>query len=214
MPRRKATAEIIDIGGAVPTNGAEDIIAFEEPYTASVTIRGTQPLLLHGWNVEAIQEKADAPKGSRAKKTDNLESYVYRDADGYICVTGAYLHGALKDVGRYKQDPRSPRKNQKDLMNEAIVMQNLLPRIQPQTKKWQYEHKGRVIVQRNAITRTWPAFHAGWEITFIMEVILPQYVPPNYLHEMIALAGRIKGLGDYRPTYGRFQVANFKVITP
>lgn len=213
MPRRKtivAEAEIIPIGGAVPTNGAEEIISFSEPYIAEVTIEGSRDLLFHGWNVEAIEEKATAAKGSKSKKTDNLESYVYRDEYGVIGIPGNYLHAAIKHVGRYRQDPRSPRKSARDLFKEAIIMHTEVAPLG--IKRWDYEHRARVVVQRNAITRTWPAIKRGWQATFRLEVILPEYVSPDVLNEVIAMAGRIAGIGDWRPTYGRFNIVSFKVI--
>ena len=55
----KATA----IGPEV-TNGAATIIKDGTPYQATVTIVGTADLLLHRWNCEAVEEKANAAKGS------------------------------------------------------------------------------------------------------------------------------------------------------
>ena len=43
----------------------------------------------------AILEKAKAAKGSAAKKSDNVESYVWRDGEGNICLPGEYLRGAI-----------------------------------------------------------------------------------------------------------------------
>lgn len=211
MPRpRKVpqTAEIIAIGGAAPTDGANEIVAYSEPYQVEVTIEGSRDFLFHGWNVEAIDEKSRAAKGSKAKKTDNLESYVYRDDNGVLGIPGTYLHGAIQHVGRYRQDPRSPRKSARDLFRESIIMDTEIASLG--IRKWDYEHRGRVIVQRNAITRTWPALKKGWRATFKLEVILPEYVTPDVLNEVISLAGRISGLGDYRPTYGRFNLILFK----
>jgi hypothetical protein len=69
----------------------------------------------------------------------------------------------------------------------------------------------RVVVQRNGITRSRPAFHAGWRATFSLQVVLPEYVAPSLLNELIAQAGKIIGLGDQRPSYGRFQVVRYEV---
>jgi hypothetical protein len=54
-----------EIGGEVPTNGAVETIAFS---------------------------KSAAAKGSRAKKTDNIETFVYRNDDGELCIPGEYHH--------------------------------------------------------------------------------------------------------------------------
>ena len=62
-----------------PTNGGREAIETGLPYICHVTIEGTADLLLHAWNCEAVAEKAAARKGSAAKKTDDLESYVRRN---------------------------------------------------------------------------------------------------------------------------------------
>jgi hypothetical protein len=69
-----------------------------------------------------------------------------------------------------------------------------------------------VQVQRNAITRIRPAIKAGWEATFVMLVNLPEYVSPEMLLGLVNDAGRLNGIADFRPTYGRFQVTGFEVL--
>src|SRR5881392_2062033 len=103
------------------TNGGAYAIAFEEPYVVSVTVEGIAPLLMHAWNVEAVAEKASARKGSRGKKEDNLESYVYRDEKGNLCLPGEYFRQSIINAARFKQDPRSPRKSAMDLFKAGVM---------------------------------------------------------------------------------------------
>lgn len=199
-----------EIGGEAPTNGAKPVIEVSTPYRAIVGIEGVAPILFHRWNCEAVEEKAKAAKGSKAKKTDNIESYVYRNDDGEICIPGEYLRRACVEAGRSIQDPRSPRKSAKDLFNATMFTLTELASLGTDT--WDYEDKRRVVVQRNAITRTRPAMKEGWKAEFIMMVTEPGYVPPILLQQVLAQAGRLGGLGDFRPTYGRFMVTRFEVI--
>lgn len=200
------------------TNSAEPFIAMEMPYRVSVTIVGVAPMLLHGWNVQAIREKAGAKKGSKAKTTDDLESYVFRTEDGALAVKSTYLRGAIVEAARYKQDPRSPRKSAIDLFKAAIFPTELLhilgSRDNPHgpVHAWDYVDEQRAPVQRQGITRSRPAFHPGWTLTAELEVVLPEYISPALLNETIQLAGRVIGIADFRPTYGRFQVTDFKVV--
>lgn len=192
------------------TNGSEQDINLQMPYTCEVTLKGVADLLMHRWNCEAVAEKAASAKGSKAKKTDNIESYVYRNDEGEICVPGEYLRGAMVNASKFRQDPRSPRKSAMDLYKAAIV--SLTPLASFGIKDWHYEHKCRVCIQRNSVTRVRPAFKAGWELTFQMMVVLPEYVRPDDFLDVCTNAGRLIGLADFRPTYGRFQVTNFKVL--
>lgn len=201
--------EPIAIGGESPQNSAAETILQGAPYVASVEIVGVSDLIFHRWQCEAVEEKANAAKGSKAKKSDNVESYVYRNDDGVICIPGEYLRGALVNAAKYRQDPRSPRKSAMDLMKAALVSLTVLAPLGQ--KKWDYEDRRRCVVQRNAITRVRPAFREGWKATFEILVNLPQYVSPAFLNELLVDAGRLIGVGDFRPTYGRFRVTKFSV---
>lgn len=196
------------IGGEVPTNGASEGIELQIPYRVAVTIQGVADLLLHRWNVEAVDSKSKAKKGSAEKKSDNIESYVYRDDDGNICLPGEYLRMSIIAAAKFQQDPRSPRKSAMDLFKAAVV--SLTPLASLGAKKWDYEDRRRVVIQRSGITRTRPAFKTNWKATFLMMVNLPEYIPPALLLETINSAGRLVGVGDFRPSYGRFSVTKFE----
>lgn len=197
------------IGGEVPTNGAIETLEASMPYVATVAIQGTADMLFHRWNCEAVEAKGKAAKGSKAKKTDDVESYVYRNDDGIICVPGEYLRGAIITAAKFRQDPRSPRKSAMDLYKAGIV--SLTPLASLGKKDWDYLHQCRVTIQRNSVTRSRPAFKAGWEVEFQLMVNLPEYIRPTDLQDVLMNAGRLVGLADFRPTYGRFVVAQFDV---
>lgn len=192
----------------VSNDGAE-LIAFTEPYTAQITIEGTSALLFHRWSNEAVAEKAAAAKNSKAKKSDNIESYVYRLDNGKLGLPGEYLRQSLIGAARFRQDPRSPRKSAMDLFKAAVVPLTELADLG--VKDWDYLDRRRVLIQRNAITRERPALKAGWRATIDLLVNLPEYVDPTLLLETLGAAGRLIGVGDFRPTYGRFAVIGFEV---
>lgn len=198
-----------------PTNGAVQVIETGLPYIVHATIEGSADLLLHAWNCEAVEEKSVAKKGSAAKKSDNLESYVRRNEDGVICLPAEYLRMAIVNAAKYRQDPRSPRKSAMDLYKAALVsLKPLCPitNIAGELPKvWDYEHRCRVQVQRNGITRVRPAFREGWRVEVPLLVNLPEYVNSRDLHDVISAAGRLIGVGDFRPTYGRFQVTGYEL---
>lgn len=196
------------IGGEVPTNGGHEAIEVGSPYVATVRIKGVSDILFHRWNVEAVAERANAAKGSRAKKTDNVESYVYRNDEGEVCIPGEYLRGSIIAASKFRQDPRSPRKSAMDLFKAAIV--NLTPLATLGIKKWDYEHACRVMIQRSGVTRIRPAVKVGWEAEFQLMVNVPEYVSEDILSDVITQAGKLIGLADFRPTYGRFRIVSFK----
>lgn len=90
-----------------PTNDAAKQISFEQPYTVSVKIKGTSPFLFHRWNVDAVAEKSKAAKGSKAKKSDDLESYLYRTGCGNLAIPGEYFRMSVIHAAKFRQDPPS-----------------------------------------------------------------------------------------------------------
>lgn len=189
------------------SNDASDLLI--QPFLATVSIRGTADLLFHRWSNEAVEAKAKAAKNSKAKKTDDLESYVYRTDDGVLGLPGEYLRQAIIGAAKFKQDPRSPRKSAMDLIKAGVICLTDLASLG--VKDWDYIDRRRVTIQRNAITRERPALRKGWEASFELEIGLPEYIDADFLNELIQQAGRLIGVGDFRPTYGRFQVVHFEV---
>jgi hypothetical protein len=189
------------------TNDAEEDIGNGQPYTVRVTIRGSSAILFHRWSNEAVAEKAAAAKGSKAKKSDNLESYVYRCDNGNLGLPGEYVRQAIIGAARFRQDPRSPRKSAMDLFKAGVV--SLTECADLGVAESDYIDRRRVLIQRNAITRERPALREGWQATVELMVLLPEYIDRTTLIEVLTNAGRLIGVGDFRPTYGRFAVVSF-----
>lgn len=191
------------------SNDGESVIVAGMPYVALVQVTGVADLLFHRWSVDGVEAKSKAAKGSKAKKEDDLETYVFRNDHGDICIPGEYFRMSIIGAAKFRQDPRSPRKSAMDLFKAGIV--TLDPLCSLGTKDWGYIDKRRVMIQRNAITRCRPAMRAGWKCEVLLQVLLPEYISPEILNEVIQNAGRLTGVGDFRPTFGRFQVTGFSV---
>jgi hypothetical protein len=183
------------------------------PYRVVVEVTGISALLFHRWQSDEVEAKSAAAKNSKAKKTDNVESYVYRNDIGNLTIPGLYLVGSLTNpqngAAKYQQDPRSPRKSALDLYKAAI---------QPLSdgdlgvKDWDFLDRRRAVVQRQGITRVRPGMAPGWKTEIELLCTMSEYVSPSDLYAALALAGRAVGIGDFRPTFGRFQVTGFTPI--
>lgn len=189
------------------TNGAESIVNGAMPWLATVAIQGASDMLFHRWNCEAVDAKGKAAKNSAAKKTDDVESYVYRDSNGHIALPGEYLRQAIIHAAKFKQDPRSPRKSAMDLFKAGVVSLTDLASLG--AKDWDYLDTRRVTIQRNGINRIRPAMKVGWKAAFEIQVLTPEYIDESLLLDVLSMAGRLIGVGDFRPTYGRFNVVQF-----
>ncbi|CAJ5442389.1 Restriction endonuclease [Burkholderia pseudomallei] len=193
------------------TNGGEAVIDLSQPYRVSFELTGTSDMLMHRWNNEAVDEKSKAAKNSKAKKSDDIESYVYRNDDGMVCLPGEYVRQAIIFAAKFRQDPRSPRKSAMDLYKAGVVSLTDLASLGRDT--WDYEDRRRVVIQRAGINRTRPAFKKGWKAEFDFMVLTPEYIEPTDLHAVLTQAGILIGVADFRPTYGRFGVTKYQVVT-
>jgi len=210
--------EVIALGGDV-SNAGEHTIVQDAPYQVTVEITGDSAILFHRWQSDAVEAKSKAAKGSAAKKTDDIESYVWRNDDGIICLPGEYLRGALIDprngAAKYQQDPRSSRKSALDLFRAGVVSLTDLAVIKradgEPAETWDYVDRRRVTVQRAGVTRQRPAFNAGWSCEVEFMVLLPQYISESFLRLVLMDGGRLVGVGDFRPTFGRYSITRWQM---
>jgi hypothetical protein len=202
-------ASNLKVINAAVTNGGKKAIEDGAPYAAFVELQGAADQLFHRWNCEAVDEKAKAAKNSKAKKTDDIESYVWRDEAGELCIPGEYVRQAIIHAAKFKQDPRSPRKSAMDLFKAGVV--SLTNMASLGTSEWDYLDTRRVMVQRAGINRTRPAMRTGWRAKFELQILTPEYIGQELLYDVLAMAGRLVGVGDFRPTYGRFSVVGFDI---
>lgn len=192
-------------------NGVENPVKFDSPYVVQVEIVGACPIIFHRWSCEDVASKAAAKKGSKEKKSDNVESFIYRDEDGHIGLPGEYLRMSLCYAAKFKQDPRSPRKSAFDLCKAGIISLTEIAKINGGTKNWDFIDQRRVVIQRNSITRMRPAFLKGWSAEIDLMINIPEYLDYNFVSELLSSAGRLIGVGDFRPSFGRFNIAKCKV---
>lgn len=192
------------------SNGGKDSIDASLPYAVEITLEGSSDLLFHRWNCEAVDTKARAAKNSKAKKTDDIESYIWRNEAGEVCIPGEYLRQSIIHAAKFRQDPRSPRKSAMDLFKAGVVAITQLASLGKTT--WDYLDTRRVMIQRNGINRTRPAMKTGWQGDFVLQILTPEYIDQSFLNDVVSMAGRLVGVGDFRPTYGRFNIIKYEVL--
>ena len=65
-----------------------------------------------------------------------------------------------------------------------------------------------VVIQRNRVVKGRPKFNS-WELEFNIKYD-EKRVKKDILRQILEEAGAIKGIGDYRPKFGRFKVERFE----
>lgn len=210
MARGQATVEVVAQESA--TNGNSSTVG-EQEYAVEVSLIGVSPLLMHRYDTEAVKRKGAAAKNSADKKTDDIESYVYRDPTNpkEIGIPGRNFLATLREAGRSVADPRSPRKSARDLIAAGLRVEPFIASLGKTT--WDFVDEQRVLVQRSAISRRRPAFTEGWRVKFTILVLAPEYISEAWLHDLVNRAGRFQGLLDGRSIgYGLFRVESFRRI--
>lgn len=190
-------------------------------YTVNVQVEGIAPLMQHRY---PLPDFADLSKGGKKKtgETDYSQEwreYLYISPDGYIYQPATHFDSALvKAAAGYKiQGARG--KTYKDLFRgnvfvspDAISHNVLAPdELDADADKPLYLDVRPVVVQRARVVRIRPTFGPGWKLEFEITVLDDQ-VPANVVNEVLTLAGRTVGIGDFRPRFGRFMVTKFEVV--
>ena len=80
------------------TDGGNTIIENSLPYAVHATVEGSADMLFHRWNCESVDAKASAAKNSKAKKTDDIESYVWRNTKDEISVRQSLQRQSLNKI--------------------------------------------------------------------------------------------------------------------
>jgi len=195
---------------------ANSILEAPPQIVVAATIVGTSKMLFHRYDVESVEAKGKAGKGTAAKKTDDVQSYYYRDDDGNLCVPGGNLHSALILSAKSFQDPRSPRKSARDLIVAGLIVDpELAPLISPAGEHYtegDFMDRRRVTVQQSAIARTRPGVEAGWTMHAEIRILQPDLISVELLSRILVNAGACVGLCDFRPRYGRFRVARCEAV--
>lgn len=184
-----------------------------QPYRVHVTIEGSADMMFHKWN-NAPEVKEPGVKNPTVK--DNPELSVYRDDNGLICLPSTYIVRSIVEAGRFYQDPRNKKARAKELVQATVIGNEMLMPITPagekkHAKDWDYLDRRRVTIQRAAITRTRPAFKTGWTCSMSFSILAPALIPTNFFRALVDTAGSFVGVGDFRPSFGRFKVVKWEV---
>jgi len=188
-----------------------------EPYTIELTI-GNAPgcaILFHAFDVSDYRRKEQAKKGSQEKKTDNVESYVYRDPEtGAIAMPALNMKAAICNAAKKFKDPASTRASAKDLIRGGIVVDPFLSPFLRDGKpimEWDTIDERGVGVNQSKVIRSRPMLTNGWQLKYNITVTDSEYINTDLIYEVIARACNFSALGDYRPDFGRFVIEEFKV---
>ena len=189
-------------------------------YTVSVSIKGIAPLMQHRFPMPDFTTMSKGGhKSSGAKDyTQEWREYFYATPEGEIYQPSSHIEGALVKAAVNFKVAGKRGKSYKDLIvANVIVDPERIPHnykvpeeLDTDADKPLYLDARPVIVQRARVVRIRPCFKAGWELAFEIQCIDDE-IQPDLLQDVLTLAGKTVGIGDYRPKFGRFSVIKFMV---
>jgi len=171
-----------------------------------VTITGIAAILQHRFVVDEEDPSANKHSGFR-DYSDEVKKSLYLTEDGKLCQTADQVMGSMIKAAVSFKIPGRGKKTYKDLTKAALIV---TPEYIPhKIQTWRVDRR-MVRIGPARIVRERPRLDE-WELDFSIETIDKQF-PFAALKDILDEAGKMQGLGDFRPRFGRFTVTRFKEI--
>lgn len=191
-------------------------------YSVNVSIEGIAPLLHHRY---PLPDFAQLSKGGKVKSgekdyTQEWRQSLYANGNAELYQPATHLDGALaKASSNFKVQGRGAKTYSQLFKGNVFVAPDEIPfmgMIMPENldtdaDKPLYLDVRPVVIQRARVVRIRPCFKPGWKLDFVIEVIDDQ-IPHNVVSEVLIMAGKTIGIGDFRPKFGRFMVTKFDLV--
>jgi len=175
-----------------------------------IKIQGTSPLLMNRPSMLI----GDISKDKKPQTNDykgQAESKLYLDDNEKLYQPSTHLKGALIEAGKHKKVVGKGKATYSKIVGYAVQVEPY--QITHIKQKWEIftvlavnpSTKGRNPLSRPMLK--------DWELEF--EVIFDETeIHPSIMKELFDIAGRIVGIGDWRPAkkgpHGKFQVTSWK----
>ena len=192
-------------------------------YQVDVKVKGISVLLQHRFPVPTYEQLGEGGKKSTGSKDYRQEwrESLYVTEKGMIYQPANHFELAMVKAAVNFKVTGKRGKTYKDLVSANVVVDpERIPfnitigetdDLTTDADQPLYLDLRPVVIQRARVTRIRPAFSPGWELEFLINV-LDDELPAPMLHDILTLAGKAVGIGDYRPKFGRFDVVRFEVV--
>jgi len=168
-----------------------------------VSVEGIAPLLMNKFT------ETKSTESKRGKKVYNpeeeAEKKTYRTEDKRLYLPSTHFKASMvKAATDFKM---SGKKSYKDYIKSGVFIEETEIVLDPQ----KYEIFACPVVIQRARVMSWRPMFKKWTCSFTIE-IADDMINPTTLKEILEMAGKYKGVGDFRPEHGRFQVVKFNVL--
>ena len=171
----------------------------------SVEIEGVKPYLMCAFKGDEGQDKKKK-KGANPTKEQDCENALYRKPDKTIYVPSTQIEATMREGGRDLKFGRMG--NYANIINAGISVEPFELPITPQTFS-QFIAAVRIPPRTGArVMKGRPRFE-NWSLSFQI-ANTDERLHEATLKEILTNAGQFKGIGDWRPKFGLFQIKSWK----
>lgn len=170
---------------------------------ATVKIRGIAPLLMNRFVMEKDEQEQAKRRDEKFDPKEDAEKALYRNSKGCYAPS-TWIEACLRDTA--KEFKGKGRGSMKATILSSVFVE---PDEIPLNKKTYDEIDQRpAVIQRNRIVKSRPKFNS-WELEFAINFD-GNRIKRQQLKQILEEAGQTKGIGDYRPKFGRFEILKFE----
>jgi len=173
--------------------------------TIEIEITGVAPLLQCRYPMEENGVEKSKAKKKVYVPSEEAEKKLYKDSEGNIVHPAEHIFQSIRRAATdFKFEKR---KTFKDVITSGIIV---IPDMIPLIIDKSYEIDARpVMIQRSRVLCWRPRFN-NWKLKFIIQILDDENISVSNLKEILEKAGTTRGIGDYRPRFGRFMVTSFQ----
>src|ERR1017187_3113930 len=171
--------------------------------SVKVKIRGVAPLLHNRFPMEQGDEEKAKRRDQKFDSKEDAEKALYRNEDGCF-VPSSWIEATLRETA--KEFKGKGKASLKATILSSVFVE---PEEIPMGKKTYDEIDRRpAVIQRQRIDRKSTRLNS-WEIVFTINFD-ENRIKKDVLRQILEEAGLCKGIGDYRPKFGRFQLISYE----
>jgi hypothetical protein len=168
-----------------------------------VKIAGVAPLLMNRFVMEQSDETKAKRRDEQYDPKDDAEKALYKDEKIGCYAPSTWIEACLRETA--KEFKGKGKSSLKTTILSSVFME---PEKIPLNKETYDDIDLRpVVIQRNRVVKGRPRFNS-WELEFAIN-FNEERIKKETLKQILEEAGTTKGIGDYRPKFGRFKVVKF-----
>lgn len=170
-----------------------------------VQIKGTKPYLMHAFKGESGTKSRR--RGAHPTVEQDCEDALYRDSEKRIYVPSLHVWASIRDAS--KNFKWKGRLSYWQVVNSSVFVEPNELVITPQEY---VQFVTGVVINRQRIMKGRPQFN-DWTLSFDL-VNTEEALSETALKDIVQEAGQRHGIGDWRPRFGTYEIAEWKRKPP